>query len=496
MLENILEPISNESPCGIDCKYEDAFLLIEQEIDKSNSMLDGVSTDWNFVYNESEKLLCEFTKDIKIFCWFIYASWKKESVTGLQKTLTTFAELLQTYNKALFPKSKRIKISSMLWLEELLNDELFGERGELNFSLPHEQFISVLEAINRDLSLIVEKDVEVFKKLRLALQRVQTEQKAKDVVPVQKSTQTAEASKNLGQLSEINSDEDAVKMFRLLKKNAALLQEYWINKDISDLRCIKLTRMLSWIEIDSLPADEDGITLIHAPSEMSIDEVNTFLEEENYEQAFISLEKLIALSPFWLEGHYMAADVLKKAGKEQAALEIKNALLSFVNADRKILQLKFKDSTPFASAALKKWLQDESAEQTETVVQNIVDAKEEIVSKAIALANKKQIKEAMELLHLHFASAINKEDKFYWRLAKADLAIKSGKKDIGLALLEELKKEINKYSLDEWNPELSSKVFILYLNSFNRTQIDIADINETYSRLCKTNISKALEINI
>jgi len=67
---------------------------------------------------------------------------------------------------------------------------------------------------------------------------------------------------------------------------------------------------------------------------------------------------------------------------------------------------------------------------------------------------------------------------------------------VAKALLEDLKSEIDKYNLDEWKPKLAAQVFSLYLNTFNRTQVDLEDINTTYARLCKIDIEQALEIQI
>jgi hypothetical protein len=124
------------------------------------------------------------------------------------------------------------------------------------------------------------------------------------------------------------------------------------------------------------------------------------------------------------------------------------------------------------------------------------DLSERTLEKAYKKAKKNEIKEAMELLQDAYISAVNNEDKFHWRLAKAELAIKFNKKDIALALLNDLKKDIDKYNLDEWKPELAAKVFSLYLTAFNRTTEDLEDLHSAYTRLCKIDIAQALEIKI
>ena len=494
MSEAILTLIDESSSCGTDYKYEDAFLAIEAEIDKSNSMLEGVSTDWAKVLYDSENLLKESTKDTKIFCWWVYATWKQESFFGLEKALKLFNTLLVTYEEKLFPKSKKVKISSLNWLEELLNEEILDERGSWPVSTNMDSFLSIFEELEINFALTLKDEVSIFRKLRSALQR---ELKAQEIEATSSPAQAVVSQNVSAEISEINSDSDAAKMLRALKKNATLLHTYYRSQDASDVRSIRLVRFLSWLEIDSLPMVEDGKTPLNPPSQMSTDAIDELIVQEKLDEALDELESLISLSPFWLEGHFMAFNLLTQMGHIACALEVKNALVAFVKADESILELSFRDTTPFASIKLKDWLLQSMGEVVgNSTKENKVDDKEQIIEKAYALAKKKQIKEAMALLQGHHSTAVNREDKFHWRLAKAGLAVEFGKNSVALALLEELKRDIDRYSLDEWKPELAAKVFCLYLNSFNRTQVDIEDINTVYARLCKIDIKQALEIKL
>lgn len=493
MSEQILTPLSETAPCGSDYKYEDTFLAIEAEIDKTNSMTEGVVTDWNSVLIDSLDLLSTQTKDTKVFCWWAYATWKKEGVSSLEKSLKLFCELTNTYQQNLFPKSKKVKLSSLLWLEEALNKELFDERGSLAVPLNVDTFLPLLKELETSFSLCVEEDVAVFRTLKSALEREKKVLEAEAVVaktPAKVASQTSE-------INEITSDEEAVSVLRSLKKNAGLLHQYYRAKDSFNVRSIRLVRLLAWLEIDELPMDTDGKTPLNGPSELSIDEIDTLVEEEKFEEALEKLESLLCLSPFWLDGHFMTFNILSQLSQTKAANEVKNALITFVKANDGVLDLHFKDTTPFASLKLKQWLAESSSEVS--VSKNdldIEDTKTQIIEKAYALAKKKQMKEAMELLQEQSVLAINKEDRFHWRLVKAELAVEFGKKDVALALLEELKRDIDRYRLDEWQPVLAGRVFSLYLNTFNRTTEDLDDLNNAYARLCKIDIAQALEITI
>lgn len=494
MSESILTPFNEPSPCGIDYKYEDAFLAIEAEIDKSNSMAEGVSTDWNLVLNDAQTLLSEHTKDTKVFCWWTYAIWKKEGFSGLEKALLSFNTLLETFEDKLFPKSKKVKLSALNWLEETLNEEIFDERDTISVSIDAKLFLELFKKLEANFSLCVKEEVSVFSKLQSALKRLTKEQEIKEEKAQLSKPSTLSPSTDLG---EIGSDSDAAKVLRSLKKSAGLLHEYYRSKDASDLKALRLVRLISWVDIDDLPANKEGKTPFHAPSAESLNQIEEHTIAEEYTLAFEQLENVICVSPFWLEGHFMAWSLLEKMGHMQAAKEIKNALISFVKMDESILELSFRDSTPLASIKLKQWLsEDMGAISVSKVQDNTSDEKEQTLEEAYALAKKKQIKEAMALLQSSYARAVNKEDKFHWRLAKAELAVEYGKSEVALALLDELKKDIDKYNLDEWKPELAAKVFSLYLNNFNRAKVGVEPITSAYARLCKLDIAQALEITI
>ena len=493
MSDKVLSPISESAPCGRDYKYEDLFLAIEAEIDKSNSMLEGVDTDWKDVSNRSLELLETATKDTKVFCWWVYSMYKTQSIYGLQQSLALFNTLLENYKDSLFPKSKKVKLSALTWLEELLTEELLDERGVLQASMEVETFLPLFKELEVNFGATVQEDVVVFRKLRSALQR-EFDVKEAQKTPTPAPTKVQNTS---SQLSEISSDAEATKVMSALKKNAELLHSYYREQNSFDLRAIRLVRMLSWMDIDGLPMQTDAKTPINPPSVMSIDEIETLIAEEAFDEALDKLESLLAVSPFWLDGHLMSYELLTQQEQTKAALEVKNALVKFVNENEGILDLSFRDATPFASAKLKQWLSANSS-HSETTSSDVVplDTQAETIERAYALAKKKQIKEAMNLLQEQYALAVNREDKFHWRLAKAELAIECAKKDVAKALLEDLKEEIDRYNLDEWKPELAAQVFSLYLNTFNRTQIDLEEINTTYARLCKIDIEQALEIQI
>ena|GEM_PF-1352219 len=493
MLLDILDVISSDSPCGTDFKYEDAFLEVEAEIDKSNNLFEGMETDWNKVSSSSEKLLAEHSKDVKILCWWTYSLWKQNAWIGLEKALPVFSTLLSTYEDKLFPKSKKVKISSITWLEEQLDEDILDDNGNIAANIDHKKFLDFFIELEKNFALSLQEERSLFKKIQKALSRVVETQNSENKVLDEKKEVAKPSS---SEISEIGSDSDAAKVLSSLKKSAALLQKYWREKEHAHLGAMRLVRMLAWLETEGLPMSEDGKTPLNGPSQESIDEIESLYTEEKYIEALDKVETLISMSPFWLDGHFFTFNILTALENKTAALEAQNALIAYVNADRKILDLSFRDTTPFASLKVKEWLsQNTGALESSSTSNKEANEREETIEACYRLAKKKNIKEAMKILQNNYASSPNKEDQFHWRLAHAEIAKEFGKNELALALVEDLKKDIDKYNLDEWNPKLSSKVFALYLN-FNRTQVDPVELQAAYSRLCKIDVEEALEIKI
>lgn len=507
----ILQEFNNPTPVGEDCKYEDSFLFIEQEVDKNTSVTQNGGPNWKLVINKCEEFLINESKDLKIASWWLYGLWKEDSWNGLKLGLYTYIELLITFKKDLFPKSKKAKTNIFMWLNDSLTNDIMNYedvKSTLSDELEFNKLFSNLDLIIKE---ILENEENNFRKIIRFTEEIIKEKNNKktDELVIEKKEITkveAEIKKEVEvvkivkeEITEINNDADAIKVLRTFKKNANLLTTYYRNQDISDLRALRINRMLSWLDTEGLPYEQDKKTSLNPPSELELDDVKNLFNNKEYEDAFNLVEEILEMSPFWIDGHHYAFTILEKTKNYQAAQEVKNTLVSFVKSNEGILELLFIDDTPFASNRVKKWILDEMSSSNTTVEKQEETNSEEdkdLLKDIYELANDDKITEAMLLLQRYHDSSVSIEDKFNWRLKHANLAIEFNKSDIALALLESLEKDINKYSLDEWNPSLCAKVYSLILTSFSNTDIETQRIESMYKKLCTIDINSALQIKI
>ena len=503
MSKLILSEFSSSS-CGIDCKYEDAYLLIEQEVDKEFSVTQD-STDWTYVYTQTMLLLENETKDLKLASWWLFAAWKENSWRGLELNLPIFIEFVNTFNKELFPKSVKGKANIVFWLEEVLNKEILQNEENKKSLSNHCLFYELFTNLDLEIKNLLENNENRFKKIisflkpyydkkQEELEEKQKEEDKKSIVEASLKTETkVQIEQEL--VGELSNESDVKKLLSTIKKNLSTLNKYYRNNDFRDLKAIKITRFLSWLEIDELPYAEGKKTFLYPPSELEVDEVKNLMQEENYTQALNFAEEIIEVCPFWIDGHYLVHNIFEKMNCSQNAKEIKNSLISFVKTNEGILDFYFTDDTPFCSNKVKKWINDELTTSNNSSNQEDNIQADNSLEHIYELANNDKVKEAMYEIAEKYKTAKTVEEKFNWRLNHAQLAVEFDKKDIALALLEDLQKDIDKFNLNEWNPSLASKVYTLILNTFTNIDIPYEKLEEIYKNLCKTDINSAFEIN-
>ncbi|WP_404317415.1 TssA family type VI secretion system protein [Malaciobacter canalis] len=473
----ILQSI-DDSIVGKDFKYDDAFLSIEQEIDKSHSAFFDGSTDWELVLNSTQDFLINKSKDFKIATWWIYSCWKVNAFIGLEINLPIYINFINEFNDKLYPKSIKGKSNIIFWLEEQLTLEI-SQKSTSNIELFYELFCELNNTFNK---LLKNEDI-YFKKIINIFKTKLEENSAKEELKKQE------------QVNQTNNEENrldshkAIAFLREFKKDAAKLANFYREEDFIELKALRITRFLSWLETDGLPLNENSITQLNPPSILELDDVKELYKNSKYKEAVKLIEEIIEVSPFWFDGHYYIYKIFKKLNKEKQANEVKNLLIYFLKTNEGILDLKFKDNSSFASPKTKKWINENIQEDPSSSSKNENDCEFEIDETL-------NFKEAINLIDKKYISSQNIKDKFLLRLKQMQLAIENNKESMALALFDELEKYIVKHNLIQWDAKLVSEVYVLFLSSFSNLQVENEQIEKYYSLLCKIDINSALKINI
>lgn len=493
----ITNPIPGETPAGSDVRYDDAYMLIEAEIDKAGSMSESAVTDWRVVRDESEKLLAQRSKDLKLAVWWTLGRYRLSGMEGLAEALEALDALLGKYTQSLFPRSPKGRLNALVWLETQLEAALLTEQDHKVPPVQAEHFLERFRALKGHLKPLCGADHSLFRELcrRLESSVAEVKERAQAQIPPKSASPGAAPA-----LPEaVGSDADATKLLNQLKKSAGVLSGYWRGRALDDRRAMRLVRMISWLEIEGVPEASNGKTMLNPPSAERVEKIGSLVEAGEYGEALELVENILFRVPFWLEGHRLAFDILTAAGKTEAASELRQMAAGFVNVHQGITERAFRDGTPFAPAALKSWLGDAAADGGAAVpaaAGEQGDRFELLGLECYALLGKKQTKEAMRMLHAAHAAAASGEERFRCRLLHAEVAVEAGKPQMALALIGELEQEVERYGLDAWRPDLAARVYTLLLNSFDRTQLEHEQRDAAYQRLCRVDTAGAIDIKL
>jgi type VI secretion system protein VasJ len=230
--------------------------------------------------------------------------------------------------------------------------------------------------------------------------------------------------------------------------------------------------------IEKAPPDNNGVTQINPPAP----ERRKFFEVQRDKGDFAALipelEKTLARSPFWLDGHCEVVKALRALGPEYetAAQTVVRELNYFLQRLPEVSNLSFADETAFASDQTRLWLDAEVLRQDDAT--SVSSDGDGVAGEPwnLALLEAKQVAaggdsdEAIALLNAGLANAGAVRAQIYWRCALAELLLQIGKAGPATAILESLSQQAESRQMDEWEPQLMSRIYNLLIQGYQKQQ--------------------------
>ena len=108
-LSSLMEPVSEQSPCGIDCEYDPDFLALSQAIvgkpeqQFGETVIPAVEPDWVSVERMATGLLGR-TKDLRVVGWLTLAATHLQGVTGFASGIDLMHKLCERYWDEVHPR--------------------------------------------------------------------------------------------------------------------------------------------------------------------------------------------------------------------------------------------------------------------------------------------------------------------------------------------------------------------------------------------------------
>jgi type VI secretion system protein VasJ len=522
-----LAPVSPDHPCGASARYEPEFEQLEAELAKQES-LTPTAVDWKRVVELSALILQTKSKDLLVAAYLCRGLIEAERYQGLAVGLAVIRDLLLQHWEGLFPEVKRLRArgTAVAWLAEKAGRFVRDAAPRPADKAALVNAVALLKEIDACLDDKMGQDAPSLRDLSRplkdhlqSLEAAEQQKVAQAAAPIPAAAAAASsapavprpASAPAVELAEITSDGDAKKALRQLQDIARKVTKYWLGKDVADARAYRLGRLVTWVLVDSLPAQADGQTQIPAPAPERIKAFENQRQNGQVEALLPDLETALTKAPYWLDGQKFVADVLQSLGQkgEAARKTVLRELRHFLGNFSGLPELKFANGTPFADDATQGWLEAEvltadSGGGASTSRRSHGDAPwEAALNEARATATGGNLDAAVKQLSQGWSTTGSTREQFMWRFALAQLLMQTGHAHVAASLLEELAERAEEFRLRDWEPELAARVYKLQLSAYEKSagksknaQDSAAKIASTFSRLSSVDPALALSVKI
>jgi type VI secretion system protein VasJ len=221
----------------------------------------------------------------------------------------------------------------------------------------------------------------------------------------------------------------------------------------------RLRRHAVWHAIHSLPLTRDGQRTELAP--VSADRAAEYREAaagRPTHEDWRRIENSLALSPYWLEGHRLSAEVARRLEHPRCAEAIRDEAARFVERLPIIEALTFSDGTAFLDAETRTWLADKPGPGAPGGVMGGGDPWQEGLETARERLEEEGLAPALSVLDEGLAAADSPRETVYWRLASADLLYDAGLAALARQHYQALHDAVESLELEHWEPALPARL--------------------------------------
>lgn len=509
LLESVQEfllPISEEHPSGSSAKYEPDYEWISAEVAKLDA-LSGGTLDWPEIAKRALSILKVNSKDLSIST-YVAAAWLEiEGLQGLCRGLSLVAELTNAYWESLFPALKRIRArtGSIKWLLERVEQQLSDyvptakEAGAIaKLKLAAKRLDAVVKDKFDGEGPSVRPVLKTLDRVEMSLpapvketpppapipEKVAVPAPASTVTaaptpapqakPVQSQSVSADA---LGAAPKAFEDGQDVgkylaKVGKTLTGTASLLRA----SSPATPTAYRLLRLGAWLHLSQLPdKDAQGQTKIPPPPGPLRTRLETMASNGKWQAILEETESALTQCRFWFDLNRFAAQALTGLGPDfqEARAAVETEVAAFLHRLPGAQDLLFSDGTEFADSQTKEWIVNEVLPSTEGASGSADDeATNSTVTQAQALVKDSKLSDALSLLASESTQAVNHRQRFRMRMSLAKIANSSGQLTIAHAHFQSLFEEVERRSLEEWEPALAIECIHGYLMAVRKLTKD------------------------
>ncbi len=507
--EELLRPISPESYCGEDAGYEPEFEAAKGEMEKVSG------NDFGSIESNCRKLLTEKSKDMRALGFFSLAVGLTRGAAEFGDALAAYAELAQTQWETIHPLRPAGRANALRWLN---GDRVLSLLETLRpDTSAHAELTAAAEAMQALRRLSEEKFPEStpsfsgFVKAVEQLARESQPRAEAAPAPAEEGGSASERTISSGGSAPAPAPamESAADAETAIQKAAQLL----LREKPSHPLGYRLMRILRWGSISLLPPNENGQTPIPPPDSELAGVFSQLFQNRDWDNLSKGAENAFSRDDMllWFDLQRYICQALAGKGGEYSvcsdAIILELALL--LKRLPGLAGMHFEGGQPFADPITRDWINDTVKKalggggggSSAPKLKGDIGKESEQAAK---LVGEGKLQEALTLLQTGLANDSTARNGFQRKLLMAELCYKSQKYQMALALLEELRKAVDRFALEEWEPELCVGLYALAYKARLALSGDAGEAekerlraanSQDFSRLSRLDPLQALELD-
>jgi type VI secretion system protein VasJ len=557
LLEAIRQPIPGENRAGLDVTYDDDFQRIKSEIDRigkvtakvdqeraaadakqlkkmtskqhremekkrergqaidAKSMVgDKSGVDYPMIIDLTSRILTEKSKDLRVASYLCLALFREQGMAGMVEGLMTINILMQEYWDDLFPVKERMAVrkGAFDFLAYRLTEALEGTTIHTNDRSYLESSRALLAGLQKDLEVkIPDNPPSLFSLKKLvddclekAIKSAHIESTPSDLKEEPDVTQLSSPAESMD--TEVRSQQDA---FDEIKKAALYLRVH----DQKGVMSYRLLRIMRWDALITEPLNENGKTKIEPPPVQRRDYLLSLMQEGQWDKLLEEAEVSFTQPPFhfWFDLQRLTDAAMEALdGFHTVRMAVIGELAIFLRRLPGLPKLTFMDETPFADLETRDWIEETVMpvlEESESSASGFAPVADDELARrfddAKSVLSREGLADAIAFLQDGAKLDLSRKTRFYQRLYMAMLCMRGNQPKMARPLLEELDREIEKYSIDEWEPSLALQVWtnlqkchklLSEDSSIQSEQQNKENAATVFDKICRLDVQHALAI--
>ena len=528
-----LAPVSDDAPAGQDARYEPEAEAVRAAIAQLDSPT-GEAVDWTEVKKDCTTILQKKGKDFLITSCLAAALYELESLAGLTAGVAVLTGLIDTYWENGFPKKKRVRAraNSVGWFISRMDTLV-----DVPIKATDKQAIDLLEHATKQLVEIVyerfEDSAPALGTLRDNVQRLklsvpepeapkpapapqpaQPPPAQPEPQPAQPQPQAAKpaasvAVKTPDAPGEMAGADQVVPFLRDVGASLYKASRELFKANKSSPLCYRLSRLGLYLHMEEPPPTTSGQkTAVPPPTPDVVNQFDTLAKGQKWAALLEEAESSLGRSRFWLDIHRYVALSLGGLGHDAAKEAVIDGTASLLQRMPDVRERQFNTGQPFANAGTQEWFEMEvmpSGGEGGGGGDGLSDEERATMDEARKLSAGGKVDEAIGLLQEVSRSGGNAAVRFKARLAMGQACAASGANGAADGLFTTLLGDIDRYHLEEWDPDLAGKCLAAHCemlkgmvkktNPGEKSDPAIAErLAKVYSRLCRVSPSVAYKI--